>query len=791
MQSMLQDVRYALRALRKNPGFTAVAVLTLALGIGANTGIFSIVNGVLLQPLPYRDSDRVLVAGISLPDYEDLVEQNHVFDRTAVWASNRYKVMIGDEPEQIVGATVSPDFFPLLGSPAMGRTFRPEEERERLAVISHDLWQRRLGGDPGVLGRSLQVGAERHTIIGVMPAGFEYPDASFELWVPLASAMSTTPEQAENRALRIFRAMGHLRPGVTLAQARADVRAISRRLEDEHPDTNAGGEIEFEPLYEAIVGEVRPALIVLLCTVGLVLLIACANVANLLLARTTVRSREIALRAALGAPRWRVIRQLLTESVLLALLGGVFGVLLAQWVVDLLPRLRPGDIPRLGTVGLDVAVLAFTLILSLVTGILFGLAPALQASRSGLAESLKEGGRGAAGTAAGGRLRAALVVSEVALSLVVLVGAGLLLQSFARLLKEDPGFRQENLVSADLELWRYEDLKERTTVLHQVLDRLSQVPGVVAVGGGSGLPPETPQRGTGFEIAGRAPDEVEEAGAYFLVITPDYFEALGTPVLQGRSFSESDGEAAAAVTIINQSLARRLFPGGEALGRQLRLVNPEQDPAWRTIVGVVADVSYRGLDDPGEAAIYTPFDQTPFLWQYLMLRTSVPPATVTRAIRDAVAAVDPDLVPSRIQPVAELVAGVVAPRRFNTLLLSAFGALALLLAGIGIYGVIAYSVTQRTREIGVRMALGAEPGDVMRLVVGQGLRLALAGVLLGLLGAFAATRLMRSLLYGVSATDPATFAAVAFVLTSLALLASYVPARRAVRLDPTRALRYE
>ena len=791
MSTLMHDIRYGFRMLWKNPGFTLIAVLALALGIGANTAIFSVVNAVLLRPLPYKDADRLVYIGLSLPDYRDVEESNQVFDGMAVFASNQYNLTGTENAEQVLGAVVSTNFFPLLGTAQLGRTFSAADDREPLAVISYDLWQRRFGGQQDVLGKTLGLSGKPHTIVGVMPPEFQFPNSQFKVWVPLGSAMEATPEQAQNRQLRIFRSIAHLKPGVTLAQAQADVDAISNRLQQQYPDTNAGVRLRVVSIYERLVGDVRPALLIILGTVGLILLIACANVANLLLARTTAREREIAIRSALGAGRWRVVRQLLTESVLLASIGGALGILLAAWSIDLLPMLGAQDIPRADAIRIDLPVLLFTTGASLLTGLLFGLAPALQALKVNLNESLKEGGRDGIGGSRGRRLRGVLVVAEVALAVVVLIGAGLLIKSFSRLLNVNAGFKTENLLTMNVNLSNFKEPQKRTALVNQLLEQIKRIPGVERVGGATGLPPQTPQRATNFEVEGLPNLNPDESGSYFIAATPDYFRALETPLTAGRAFDEHDTETSAPVVIINQSLARRLFPNSSAVGRRLKLVNPEQTPDWREIVGVVGDIKYSGLDDPGESAIYTPFAQTPFLWSYFMVRTNSSPMNVSASLQRAVSAVDENLTAARIKPMDQLVSETVAQPRFNALLLGIFAALALVLAAVGIYGVISYTVAQRTREIGIRMALGAQGKDVLKLVVGQGMTLALIGVATGLAAAFALTRLMASLLFNVSATDPVTFVLIALLLALVALLACYIPARRAMRVDPMEALRYE
>ncbi|HZS05943.1 MAG TPA: ABC transporter permease [Blastocatellia bacterium] len=791
METLWHDLRYGVRMLRRRPGFTAVAVIALALGIGANTAIFSVVYGVLLRPLPYKDAERIVIASISPPDFRDLKEANQVFDQMAIWASNLYNVNTGGEVSQVLGAVVSPEFFPMLGNPLLGRVFRPEEDRTPLAVISHDFWQSRYGGEQDAIGKTIRLSGKVYTIIGVMPPEFQYPNGQFKLWVTFNSAMDAAPGQAENRQLRIFRAVAHLKPGVTAARMQDEIASISLRLQQQYPKTNSGVMIEFRSLPERILGDVRRALWVLLGTVGFVLLIACANVANLTLARTAAREREIAIRTAMGAGRWRVMRQLLTESLLLAGLGGALGLLLAMWGIDVLPGLSAGNIPRLTTVGINTRVLLFTLGASMLTGILFGLVPAWQATRGGLNQSLREGGRGAFGSVRGRRLRGALVVAEVALSLVVLIGAGLLIRSFTRLLEVERGFVTDNLLTLNVGLVDYKDPQRRAAISHDLVDRIARVPGVEAVGAGTGLPPVTPQRGTRFAVEGLPNDNADERSSYFIAVSPDYFRALGTPLVEGRAFNERDAAGAAKVVIINRALARRLFPNESAIGKRLQLVNPDQSNDWRDIVGVVGDVRYSGLDDPGEAAVYTPFAQTPFIWNYLMVRTSVAPESVIQAVRNAVASVEPNLEAANFQTMNRLVSESVAQPRFYTLLLGAFALLALVLAAVGIYGVISYSVTQRTHEIGLRMALGAQTHDVLKLVVRQGMVPALAGTGVGLVASFGLTRLMTSLLFNVSATDPVTFAIITALLIGVALAACWVPARRAMKVDPMEALRYE
>jgi putative ABC transport system permease protein len=791
MDGLLQDLRYGLRTLARSPSFTLIAVIALALGIGANTAIFSVVYGVLLRPLPYKDADRIVIANISPPDFRDVKEANQVFDRMSMWASNLYNVTIDSETTQVRGAVVTPGFFEMLGQPVVGRVWGPEEDNQPLIVISRDFWRNSFGDDPTVIGKTVRLSGNVYTIIGVMPEEFQYPTSEFKLWTTMGLAMSAAPQQAENRQFRIFRAVAHLKPGITMAQMRVEMETISQRLEKQYPDTNAGARINFTSLYQRIVGDVRPALLVLLGTVGFVLLIACANVANLTLARIASREREIAIRTALGAGRWRVARQLLTESLLLAIFGGVVGILLAMWGIDVLPRLGSNPLPRSATIDLSLPVLLFTLALSVLTGVLFGVIPALQATRANLSHSLKEGGRGAFGSQRGRKLRSGLVVIEFALSLVVLIGAGLLLKSFIQLLRVDAGIVTENLLTANVGLVQFKDPQQRAAIQRQTIERIAAIPGVQAVGAGTGLPPANPQRVVRFAIQGLPNDNVDERSAYFIAASPDLFRALGARLVAGRAFTVRDDHDAAKVVILNRTLAEQLFPGESALGKRLQLINPEQSNEWREIVGVVGDVRYGGLNESDVPTVYTPFAQTPFIWNYLVIRSSVAPESLTQSIRQTMSAIDPSLEAADFRTMDQLISESVSQPRFYTVLIGAFALLALILATVGIYGVMSYAVTQRTHEIGVRMALGAGSRDVIRMVITQGMSLALIGVAIGLVAAFWLTRLMRTLVFAVSVTDPLTFAGVSLALATVALLACYLPARRATRVDPLVSLRYE
>jgi putative ABC transport system permease protein len=783
----MNDIRYAVRTLLRAPAFTLVAVLTLALGIGATTAIFSVVNAVLIRPLPYTDADRLMTTRGSLPDLRDWQQSTGSFEAMAFWASNLFNLKVGTDSQQVRGAMVTRELLPLLGvEPFLGRSFSADDYRQDTVILSHGLWQSRFGGDTHVIGQTIDLSGTTFTVIGVAPAWFRFPSADFQLWAPLSSIDIKVPAQAKNRAFRIFSAVAKLKAGVRLEQAQAETQAFSTRLAREFPATNEGITLRLQPLYDRLVGDVKATLRILLGTVGLLLLIACANVANLMLARATVREREMAIRVALGAGRRRLFQQLITESLALSVAGGLLGLLVTLWGIDLLPAMLQQRMPRAEGIRVDGVVLAFAACATLFTGMFFGLAPALQATGAP-GGALKDSGRSVAGSVRGRQLRRGIVVAEIALAVVVLVGAGLLMRSFATLVARDPGFVPAQLISFNVQLVTLPDNPSRARVGAALIDRLAELPGVEA-GAATGFPTVTPQRATRFAVEGRSLTADQDT-AHFIAATPGYFATLRSPVLQGRAFDKSDDEGGLPVVLINQTLARQLFPNGDGIGRRLKFINPEQSSEWRTIVGIVGDVNYVGLTENVAPAIYTPFEQTPFMWLYVMVRSPGDVESLTRTLRSVVPSVHPSLTAANIRPMTDVLGEGVSEPRFNMLVVSAFALLALLLSSIGIYGVIAYSVAQRTHEIGVRMALGAARRDVLQLVLGEGARIAVAGVAFGIVGAFGLTRLMASLLVGVSPLDPLAFTGGALMLLAVGLVATYVPARRATRVEPMTMLR--
>jgi len=809
METFLQDVRYGFRLLLKHKGFSAVAVLALALGISANTAIFSVVNAILLSPLPYKEPERLVVpvsvsisrgwdrASITYADYLDWRNETGIFENVAVFSSQTADLAGGGEPERIDVAGVAEEYFAVMGvEPLIGRTFSADEFKPnstRTLVISYRLWQRKFGGDPGVLEQTAYLNGRPYPVIGVMPKDSQWPD-DFDIWVPMAVGPNPGPDLLR-RDNMIFRAVARLKPGVSITQASAAMATIAQRLEEEFPESRKGITNKAIPLRAYIVGDqLQLALMVLLAAVGFVLLIACVNVANLLLARAATREREIAIRLALGSGRLRLIRQLLTESVMLALIGGGAGLLLAFWGVDLLTAIAPGDVPRLSEVKIDLRVLAFTIVTSVVTAVLFGLIPALHASKLNLNESLKEGGRSSSEGARGGRIRSALVVSEVVLSLVLLAGAGLMVRSFSRLQQVDPGFNTNNLLTMSINCpsKRYPDDAKIIAFYKSVAERVAGSPGVESAAFSSALP----LGGGGFYLGRRflieghpEPPAGPDTQAQWNVISPGYFETTGIRLIQGRSFDERDTPAGNKVVIINETLAERLFPNEDPLGKRIRSWRDEN--LLREIVGVVQDVRYFGRDDELRGLVYVPHTQNPWRSMVLTVRTTGDPAAMIASTRDQVWSVDKDLAVANPRTMNETLARSVASQRFSMTLLAVFAAIAMVLATLGVYSVLSYTVAQRSHELGVRMALGARTGDIMKLVLLQGMKLTLMGAGIGLAAAFAVTRLMKTLLYEVGATDPVTFAVVTMLLLGAGLAACLIPARRATKVDPMVALRYE
>ena len=820
METLIKDIRYGIRGLLKHPGFTLIAVLTLALGIGANTAIFTVVNAVLLRPLPFVEPDKLLFIWQTHPfgkrigmdqlptsnaDFLDWQEQSNLFEGMSMLDSWGGNLTGGAAPEHIDGARVSVNLLSLLrASPMLGRDFTAEEARpgnDHVLILSHGLWQRRFGGKPDVVGQQVQIDGESFTILGVMGPDFAFPKdvglpeyfpfARTAAWLPIA----LTEQQRKNRGSHHLATIARLKPGATLAQAQSQLAAIAKNIEQKDPEQAKDWGATVNLVHEQVVGSSRKAIWILLGAVGCVLLIACANVANLLLARATSRQKEIAIRAALGAGRLALVRQLLTESVLLSLVGGTLGVLLAAWSVKVLVAVSAGRLPRLAEINIDARVLLFTAAVSLITGVVFGLVPALQASKTDLNESLKESGRSAMGGRHRQRARSLLVVSEVALSLVLLVGAGLLAKSFVRLQNVKPGFDPDHLLTVDLALpqMKYKDDAQMARFFEQVVERIRALPGVEAAAAVSHLPLSGHEELDGFSIEGR-PEPIEVAQiqtADFRVITPDYFRALKIPLLQGRTFTDQDRANTTYSVVIDEAFARRFFPGEDPIGKRLTEQGSRSTHGLATIVGVVGGVKHTELKTEPRPTMYLTAPQSPWRNMTLVVRSTNDPASLTAAVRREVWAVDKDQPLAEISAMDQLFAKAVAPQRFNMLLVGLFAALALTLASIGIYGVIAYSVTQRGQEMGVRLALGASSRDILVLVIGQALRTSLLGVGVGLVAAFALTRVMSSLLFEVSATDPFVFAVLAVLLTGVALIASYIPARRATKVDPLVALRYE
>ncbi|MGD0920526.1 MAG: ABC transporter permease [Terriglobia bacterium] len=811
MTTLLQDVKCGLRMLARSPGFTAVAVLTLALGIGANTAIFSVVSTVFLRPLPYPDADRLVVINegskpmpegpISYPNFLDWQTQSQVFDRMAAFQGEALTLVGVRVPESMPSLNASADFFPTLGvNPIYGRNFLPSEDKvgaPPVVIISNGLWQRRFGADPGLIGRSMRLkgtlGIRDFTVVGILPRDFEFYVPA-ELYVPIGlwgADGYLMKRENHDRTLAVAR----MKPGVSLEQARSQLETIAGRLQQQYPKTNTGFSVTVTPLRERVVGHVRRAVFVLLGAVGFVLLIACVNVANLLLARSVLRRKEVAIRIALGAGWGRVIRQLLTETALLGLAGGAVGLLLASWSSSAVARLVPPGLP-VGGIAVDYRVLGFTLLLSLLTGLAFGLAPALHASELDLRGALKEGGRSSTESFRHRRLRSLLVVFEVALALVLLISAGLMIQSFRLLLKVDPGFNVQGVLTMGLDMSdpKYQENPARFMAFNaQLLERVRAIPGVQYAGTVRPLPLGGGRSALPFYREDRPiPSGGDFPAADWHAASPGYFQAMGIRLIRGRVFADSDRENTPRVAVISEGLARRYWPDEEPIGRRLRIGTPEMGLPWFTVVGVVGDTKPYGLEVSTPAELYVSCLQLgSWVDMSLVVRTASNPLGVAAAVRDQVLTLDKDMVVGDLQTMEQRLGGSLAGRRTNMLLLGIFAGLALVLAAVGIYGVMSYSVAQRTQEIGLRVALGARPADVLRLVVRQGMTLVLAGVGVGLAGSIAFTRVLRSMLFEVTPTDLVTFAGVSLLLTAVALLASYLPARRATKVDPMVALRYE
>lgn len=807
MQALLQDLRYGARTLWKNPGFTLIAVVTLSLGIGANTAIFTVVNAALLRGLPYRAPERLVhlfettpqkafaQREFSYPDYQDY-QRSQAFEGLGAYTGGGGILTGRGEPQRIFAPAASANFFSVLGvEPLLGRTFREGEDKpgaERVTVLTYGMWRRVFGGDPGVIGQTLTVSNNQYTVVGVLPPSFQFALRQADLWLPY----QPTPNQLSRRFMHGTNLIGRLRPGVSLEQANAETSAITQRIAEEHKESHAGTLLLLTPLQEQVTGSVKPALLALLAAVGFVLLMVCANVASLLLARSLARQKEIALRAALGATRVRIIRQLLTEATLLSSLGGLGGLLVAGLGLDALmaalPQNQLAAMPFFETLRLDPGILLFALALALLTGLVFGLAPALQASRLDLQVALKDGGR-ASGGVAGQRLRSALVGSEIALAVVLLVGAGLMMKSLLRLMQVNLGFDPTNVLTMTVVLpaGKYTDPNRMVAYYQQAQERLAALPGVTGAGAVSQLPLQ-PGNTTRFIIEGEpAPPPGQETEANIRVASANYFQALGIPLAQGRNFAESDKADATRVAIINQSLAEKLFGGRSAVGR--RLLFPSFPNQSVEIVGVVGDVKTTGLDQAVRPVLYYPFTQNASIATNLVLRAKADAAAVANAARSECRALEPDVAIFNVQTMETLIAQTPAAfmRRAPAWLTGIFAGVALLLAALGVYGVVSYSVSQRTREIGVRMALGARGADILKLVLRQGLSLTLIGVGSGTVAALALTRWLDSLLYEVSARDPLTFALVIGALTLVSLLACYIPARRAAKVEPVVSLRHE
>ena len=813
METLWQDIRYGVRMLLKSPSFSIVATIALALGIGANTAIFSVVNAVLLRPLPFTKSDDLMMVWetdsvrgqqrgtASYPNFADWREQNQVFERMAAYYSSDF-IMTGRGEARLQGAVASADLFPLLGmSPMLGRVFRPEEDKPsesgRVVLLSQQMFQQRFNSDPDTVGQSITLDGKNYTIVGVMPHQFQFPiqNEPVELWTTVAGDAEGEDPVTSQRGAHFLGVIARRKPGVSLEQAHSDMKAIAARLEQQYPDKNLNRSSRVEPALESLVGDIRPALLILLGAVGCVLLIACANVANLLLARAMSRHKEMAIRSALGASRLRVVRQLLTESIILSLVGGALGLVLAVWWSDLLIALGKEDIPRALQVGLDWRVLGFTLLVSLLTGVIFGLVPAFHSSKTELTETLKEGGRGSSEGARRNRIRGVLVVAELAIAVVLLVGAGLLIQSLWRLQSVSPGFNPDKVLTFSVAVpeVKYPSAKQ-VQFYGDLVTRLQTLPGVQSASSIMPLPLSGDRFSISFETEGRPVAKGDQPSADFFTTGLGYFRTMGIPLRKGRDFTEQDKHGSPPVIIVSEGFARKHFPNEDPIGKRIRPGVSTYDgekSVMREIIGVVDDVKNRTLSGETRPQFYVPQTQVPFTQVAMVVKTTGDPRGIVSGVRNEVTSMDKELPVFNIQSMDDYLAAAVSSPRFNSTLLGIFATVALVLTVVGLYGVMSYSVAQRTNEIGIRMALGAQTRDVLKLIVSQGFKLVIIGLGIGLVGAFALMRVIGSLLFGVSTRDPFTFAAVAVVLSSVALLACYVPARRAARVDPIQALHHE
>jgi putative ABC transport system permease protein len=812
MQTFFRDLRYAIRVLLKTPGFTAVAVLSIALGIGANTAVFSVVNAVLLKALPYHQPESLMLVWgsgeedgrlrdrnqVSATDVADFRKESTTFEDIATFTGWN-PIMSGDgQAERIPAVQVGDGFFQVMrGTPILGRVFTPEEQQEGkdfVIVLGHALWQRRFGSDPSIVGRKILLNSRPYTIVGVMgpdfhalPSTLVLPEGQF--YRPVAEGYDDSA-----RSERHLRAIARLKPGVTIAQAQAELTMIARRLEQQHPETNKGRGVQVTSITKDTVGDVSRALWMIFGAVGFVLLVACANVANLLLARATARQKEITIRSAIGAGRGQLIRQLLTESLLLSFVGGALGLFIAIWGTGVIEKIGSKINPLFNGFRIDLRVLAFTFGLTILTGLIFGVAPALQMSRPNLTESLKEGGRGFGGSVKGNRLRGTLVIAEVALTLVLLVAAGLLVRTLMRLGHVDKGFNSQNILTMNIGLpgLKYPKPENVIAFYKQASERIAQLPGVKAAGITSVLPLSDNFDGRGLAVEDFPKPRGEEISVDLYVVTPGYLRAMEIPLRKGRALNEQDNVDAMKVALINQTMADQLWPNQDAIGKRIKFPGSEKNPQpWRTIVGIVSDVSQYALDQKSPMQIYLPHEQFPTSFNTIVVKTMDNPGQMTAAVRSAILSVDSEQAVFNVQTLQELQSNSILLRSFFMLLLITFASLALILAVVGIYGVMSYAVTQRTQEIGIRMALGARSGDVLKMVLRSGLVLTSIGVVIGLAGAFALTRLLAALLFGVQPTDALTFVSVSATLISAALVASYLPARRAAKVDPLVALRNE